>query len=105
MRRWPYWAISGSMRDAQLAVDEPCRVIISHHVTALAHLLQQLVPLVRRIPRLLHRKPKQVVADTGYWSQENLQALPQLGVEPFIPPTGANKTIRCRERRAVVRPP
>lgn len=41
-------------------------------------------PWVHRIPQLLRRKPEQVLADVGYWSEANAQALAHMGVDPFI---------------------
>ncbi len=32
----------------------------------------------------LRGKPKQVLADAGYWSEANAQALAHMGVDPFI---------------------
>ncbi len=70
--------------NAQLAVDAQAQVIVAHHVTAVASDVQELVPLVQRIPQLLRRKPKQVLADAGYWSEANVKELERLRVAPFI---------------------
>jgi len=72
--------------NAQVAVDEKAQVILSQHVTAVAADVQQLIPLVRRIPTLLRGKPTQVLADAGYWSEANVTALQRMRVDPFIAP-------------------
>ncbi|MGH7699430.1 MAG: IS1182 family transposase [Gammaproteobacteria bacterium] len=72
--------------NAQVAVDAHAQVIVAHHVTAVAPDVQQLVPLVQRIPQRLRRKPKQVLADAGYWSEANVKDLERRGIEPFIAP-------------------
>ncbi len=70
--------------NAQLAVDEKAQVIVSQHVTAMQPDVNELVPVVKRISTLLKRKPKQVLADAGYWSEANVEALEKMGVDPFI---------------------
>jgi transposase len=72
--------------NAQVAVDAAAQVIVAQHVTAEAPDVRQLLPLVQRIPQLLRRKPRQVLADAGYWSDTNIQGLEQRDIEPFIAP-------------------
>jgi transposase len=70
--------------NAQVAVDERAQVIVSQHVTSIQPDVNQLVPVVKRISKLLRAKPKQVLADAGYWSEANAVALEKMGVDPFI---------------------
>jgi len=70
--------------NAQVAVDEQAQVIVSQHVTAVAPDVNQLLPVVKRISKLLKAKPKQVLADAGYWSEANVVALEKMGIDPFI---------------------
>jgi transposase len=70
--------------NAQVAVDERAQVIVSQHVTSIQPDVNQLVPVVRQISKLLRAKPKQVLADAGYWSEANVVALEKMGVDPFI---------------------
>ena len=51
--------------NAQIAVDEHSQVIVSQHVTNAAPDVQELIPVVKRISRVLRRKPKRVLADAG----------------------------------------
>jgi hypothetical protein len=69
---------------AQVAVDEHAQVIVSQHVTPQAAEVNELRPLVDAIRRVLGRKPKQVVADAGYWSEENIGALTAKEIDVYI---------------------
>jgi len=69
---------------AVLAVDEAAQVIVSQHVTPSAPEAQELLPAVDDIRRVLRRKPKQVVADAGYWSETNVTGLAQRGIDGYI---------------------
>jgi hypothetical protein len=70
--------------NAQVAVDEKAQVIVSQHVTSVQPDVNELLPVVKRIPKLLRAKPKQVLADAGYWSDANVKALVKMGMDPFI---------------------
>jgi transposase len=71
--------------NAQIAVDGgPTQIIVAQHVTPAAPDVQQLVPVVSALTAALRRKPEQVLADAGYWSESNVQALEAKGIEPFI---------------------
>lgn len=56
-------------------------MIVSQHVTNAAPDVQELIPVVGRILRDLRHKPKKVLADAGYWSQANVEALETKGIE------------------------
>ena len=70
--------------NAQVAVDEEFQIIVSQDVTPTAADVNQLLPTVERIEDELGSKPEQVLADAGYWSEENVRALAAQGIEPFI---------------------
>jgi transposase len=77
--------------NAQIAVDSgPAQIIVAQHVTPAAPDAQQLVPTVTAITRDLHRKPRAVLADAGYWSEANVEALEAKNMEVFIA-TGRRK--------------
>lgn len=77
--------------NAQIAVaGGPAQIIVAQHVTAAAPDVQHLVPVVTAITQALHRKPAVVLADAGYWSEANVQALEAQGMEPLIA-TGRRK--------------
>jgi transposase len=70
--------------NAQVAVDEKAQVIVSQHVTSTQPDVNELISVLKRIPKLLRAKPKQVLADAGYWSEANVDALEKMGLDPFI---------------------
>ena len=76
--------------NAQLAVDETFQVIVAQHVTPMAADVNELQPAVESIAATLKVRPKAVLADAGYCSEENIRALETKGVEPFIA-TGRQK--------------
>jgi hypothetical protein len=45
---------------------------------------QQLKPAVDTIKKTLRAKPKAVLADAGYWSEDNVKRLQKERIEPFI---------------------
>jgi transposase len=69
---------------AVLAVDQEAQVIVSQHVTPSAPEVNELLPAVDRIRQVLRRKPKQVVADAGFWSENNLVGLVQRGIDGYV---------------------
>lgn len=70
--------------NAQVAVDDEFQIIVSQHVTAAGPDVQELVPAVERIDKTLGRTPAAVLADAGYWSDCNVRALEQRGIEAYI---------------------
>jgi hypothetical protein len=76
--------------NAQVAVDETFQVIVAQHVTPMAADVNQLQPAVESVERALNSRPQEVLADAGYWSEENIRALETKGIEPFIA-TGRQK--------------
>ena len=76
--------------NAQVAVDATAQVIVAQHVTAASPDAEQLQPAVQALLRGLHRRPRGVLADAGYWSEANVIALQDRGIEPLIA-TGRRK--------------
>jgi len=76
--------------NAQVAVDATAQVIVAQHVTATSPDAEQLQPAVQALIRGLHRRPRVVLADAGYWSEANVVALQDRGIEPLIA-TGRRK--------------
>ena len=71
--------------NAQLAVDGgPAQIIVAQHVTPAAPDVQQLGPAVSAITKAVRDTPAAVLADAGYWSEANVEALEAKGIEPFI---------------------
>jgi transposase len=76
--------------NAQVAVDATAQVIVAQHVTAASPDAEQLQPVVQALIRGLYRRPRVVLADAGYWSEANVVALQDRGIEPLIA-TGRRK--------------
>src|SRR5712691_9358177 len=76
--------------NAQIAVDDAFQVIVAQHVTPAAPAVQQLQPAVASIEKALKTRPQSVLADAGYWSEENVRALEKKRIEPFVA-TGRQK--------------
>jgi transposase/IS5 family transposase len=70
--------------NAQVAVDETAQVIVAQHVTPTAPDVNELVPSVELIKKTLKKMPEKVLADAGYCSEENIRALEERGIDPYI---------------------
>jgi transposase len=70
--------------NAQAAVDDHAQIIVAQHVTPTAPDVNELIPAVKAIGRVLRQRPTKVLADAGYWSEANVLALQKRGIEPFI---------------------
>ena len=69
---------------AVLAVDETAQVIVAQHVTPRGPEVQELLPAVDMIERLLGECPGQLVADAGYWSEQNVERLEAKGIDTYL---------------------
>jgi IS5 family transposase len=76
--------------NAQAAVDGTSQVIVAQHVTPSAADAQQLQPVITAIVEMLGEPPAVVLADAGYFSEANVAALTEQGIEPLIA-TGRRK--------------
>ena len=65
-------------------MDAQCQIIVSQHVTPATGDVNQLERAVSSIQRTLRRKPRAVLADAGYWSESNAQAMERKKIAPFI---------------------
>ena len=65
--------------NTQIAVEPAFQLIVGQQVTQAANDKQQLVPLVERIEEQSGQKREEVLADSGYCSDENLKYLSRSG--------------------------
>ncbi|MCL6580336.1 MAG: IS1182 family transposase [Firmicutes bacterium] len=72
--------------NAQAAVDAETHIIVAADLTSQAADSPHLKEMVRQVERNTGRHPKELSADAGYWSEANLEALEESGIEAFIPP-------------------
>ena len=70
--------------NAQIIVDGAHQVIIAHGVSNQPPDQEYLVPMVERIEGLDSQAPEALLADSGYFSADNVQALQDRGVDPYI---------------------
>lgn len=70
--------------NTQVAVDSESQVIVAAEVTQDANDKRQLVPLVRKVEKETGELPKEVAADSGYCSEQNLENLDNLKVRGYI---------------------
>ncbi len=85
-------------------MDEKSQVIVSQHVTAVSADVNQLLPAVEQMTRVLRRKPGSVLADAGYFSEANVCGLEKKKIQPFIA-TGRHKHSEARVKAPRGRPP
>ena len=75
--------------NAQAAVEPDFQLIVGQAVTQAANDKEQLVPMVAAIEEQSGQRPEEILADSGYCSEKNLQALesaeqPERRIEAFI---------------------
>jgi hypothetical protein len=76
--------------NAQAAVDTDSMLVVAAHVTQAGNDKQQVEPLLKKLqsqPEGLNA-PDTVLADTGYYSERNVTACIEAGIEPRSPPDG-----------------
>ena len=76
--------------NTQIAVEPAFQLIVGQTVTQAANDKQQLVPLIEAIQEQSGQRPKEVVADSGYCSDENLKYLTKRRMTGFVA-TGKQK--------------
>lgn len=72
--------------NAQAAVDEKNQVILACGLTQNANDKRMLTPMVEQAIAQMGAKPDAVLADPGYYSEENVAAMDAMGVKALIPP-------------------
>jgi transposase len=70
--------------NAQIAVEATSQLIVGHLVTQAANDKQQLVPMLETVVAQAGEAPDDVLADSGYCSDANLEELATRGIEAFI---------------------
>jgi len=70
--------------NCQAAVDAEAQIIVAHTTANEQNDVQQLVPMVKQIRSNLGRNPEELSADSGYLSEQNLEALRRRGIEGYV---------------------
>lgn len=71
--------------NAQLATDADNKIVVGVELTAAASDARQLEPTLADVERRLEQKPRQVLADEGYNSRANLEAMQAAEIEYVTP--------------------
>ena len=67
----------------EIAVSED-HFIVAARVTQNTHDVQALVPMVEEVERVCRRRPRRVLADTGFYSNQNVAALQARGIDAYV---------------------
>jgi transposase len=70
--------------NAQIAVDGTEQIIVAALVTNTAADVGQLIPVIDRIEETVGIRPKRVLADAGYRSEENLEKLREREIDGYV---------------------
>ena len=70
--------------NAQVAVEAETQLIVGQAVTQAANDKQQLIPMLEQVEQQSGQKPEEVLADSGYASEANLQAAKDRDVEVYV---------------------
>jgi transposase len=88
------WALGYS---AELAVSED-HLIVAQRVTQNASDNESLLPLVDQASRQCGTRPKQVSADTGFFSLKNLHGLHERGIDGYVPDANLSYELKGKGR-------
>lgn len=72
--------------NAQASVDAETQIIVASNLTNQANDSPHLPSQIKEVINNTHRCPKEVSADAGYYSEDNLEALNSEKIEAYIPP-------------------
>jgi transposase len=78
--------------NAQAAVEATSRIIVAAEVTIQPNDKQQLEPMIAEIEKNCNTVPKELSADAGYYSEENVAHAQAKGIHPCIPPGNTRHT-------------
>ncbi|KPJ71227.1 MAG: hypothetical protein AMS14_09315 [Planctomycetes bacterium DG_20] len=72
--------------NCQAAVDGQAQVIVACQATAAPNDKEQLEPLVEQVEANLGERPKEVSADSGYYSEANVRSVRRRGIDDYVCP-------------------
>ena len=70
--------------NTQVAVEPTLQLIVGQRVTDAGNDKQQMVPLIEAVQEQSGQKPEEILADSGYCSEENLKYLAKRRIEGFV---------------------
>lgn len=86
--------------NAQFATDAKEKIVVGVELTATASDAQQLEPTLADVERRLEQTPRQVLADKGYNSRANIEAMEAAGIEYATPAPAADKSSQAAMKAA-----
>ena len=72
--------------------------IVAQRVTQNAHDVHALVPMVEAVERQCRARPQQVVADSGFFSLQNVEELERRGIEALVPDSNLARELNTGQR-------
>jgi transposase len=78
--------------NAQCAVDTASQIIVAADVVQETNDKKQIEPMTDHIQHNLKKSPKHLLADAGYFSEDNISFLHRQDIGAFIPPDGIRHT-------------
>ena len=88
----------------ELAVSED-HFIVAVRVTQNATDNASLLPMVAEVERQCRARPQQVLADSGFYSGDNLDALEAQGIDGYVPDSNLARELNLGKRGKENRPP
>jgi transposase len=70
--------------NAQIAVEAETQLVVAQAVTQAANDKQQLIPMIDQVKQQSGQKPEEVLADSGYASEENLRQAQGADVDVYV---------------------
>ena len=80
--------------NAQIAVDADEQIIVGALVTNVAPDVNHLMPVIDRVEQVVGARPKRVLADAGYRSEENFKGLRERKIDGYVSVGREGKTAR-----------
>jgi len=78
--------------NAQAAVEATSQIIVAAEVTIQSNDKKQLEPMLAEIEKNCNAVPKELSADAGYYSEDNVAHAQAKGIHPLIPPGNTRHT-------------
>jgi transposase/IS5 family transposase len=72
--------------------------IVAQRVTQNGHDVHALVPMVEAVEQQCRARPEQVLADSGFFSLENVRELERRGIEPWVPDSNLARELNTGQR-------
>ena len=91
--------------NAQAGVEETSHLIVYNALTQEVNDKQQILPALRWFKDHPHYKPVVLVGDTGYYSQANVLACLEEGIDPLLSPSRERHNLSLSQRLSSTLPP